>query len=106
MDFDLKTLGLAGAAGEKTDALVVLVMQGAASGKDAPLGAEGELIVRGPNVMLGYHNKPAETEVALREGWYRTGDLGILASGRLASMGPRHACRGIVETARRRSIGE
>ena len=35
MDFDLKTLGLAGAAGEKTDALVVLVMQGAASGKDA-----------------------------------------------------------------------
>jgi long-chain acyl-CoA synthetase len=46
-----------------------------ASGKDAPLGTEGELIVRGPNVMLGYHNKPAETEAALREGWYRTGDL-------------------------------
>jgi leucyl aminopeptidase len=35
MDFDLKTLGLAGAAGEKTDALVVLVAQGAAGGKDA-----------------------------------------------------------------------
>ena len=35
MDFDLKTLGLAGAAGEKSDALVVLVMQGAALGKDA-----------------------------------------------------------------------
>ena len=34
MDFDLKTLGLAGAAGEKSDALVVLVMQGAALGKD------------------------------------------------------------------------
>jgi acyl-CoA synthetase (AMP-forming)/AMP-acid ligase II len=46
-----------------------------ASGKDAPQGAEGELIVRGPNVMLGYHNKPAETAAALREGWYRTGDL-------------------------------
>src|SRR5215475_1036150 len=46
-----------------------------ASGKDAPLGAEGELIVRGPNVMRGYHNKPAETAAALREGWYRTGDL-------------------------------
>jgi acyl-CoA synthetase (AMP-forming)/AMP-acid ligase II len=46
-----------------------------ASGKDAPLGTEGELIVRGPNVMLGYHDKPAETEAALREGWYRTGDL-------------------------------
>jgi leucyl aminopeptidase len=35
MDFDLKTLGLAGAAGEKTDALVVLVTQGGAAGKDA-----------------------------------------------------------------------
>ena len=35
MDFDLKTLGLAGAAGEKTDALVVLVAQGAPAGKDA-----------------------------------------------------------------------
>ena len=35
MDFNLKTLGPAGAAGEKTDALVVLVMQGGASGKDA-----------------------------------------------------------------------
>ena len=35
MDFDLKTLSLAGAAGDKSDALVVLVMQGAAGGKDA-----------------------------------------------------------------------
>ena len=42
---------------------------------DAPPGAEGELIVRGPNVMLGYHNKPAENEAALRDGWYRSGDL-------------------------------
>ncbi|MDQ6880781.1 MAG: leucyl aminopeptidase, partial [Pseudomonadota bacterium] len=35
MDFDLKTLGLAGAANDKTDALLVLVMQGPVSGKDA-----------------------------------------------------------------------
>ncbi|WP_431305683.1 class I adenylate-forming enzyme family protein [Sediminicoccus sp. BL-A-41-H5] len=45
------------------------------SGEDAAPGAEGELIVRGPNVMLGYHNKPAETAQALRRGWYHTGDL-------------------------------
>jgi acyl-CoA synthetase (AMP-forming)/AMP-acid ligase II len=46
-----------------------------ASGRDADLGKEGELIVRGPNVMPGYHNKPEETENALRNGWYHTGDL-------------------------------
>ncbi|HZP75992.1 MAG TPA: class I adenylate-forming enzyme family protein [Pseudolabrys sp.] len=42
---------------------------------DKPLGEEGELIVRGPNVMPGYHNKPEETAKALRNGWYHTGDL-------------------------------
>ncbi len=45
------------------------------SDEDLPRGKEGELIVRGPNVMPGYHNKPGETERALRGGWYRTGDL-------------------------------
>jgi long-chain acyl-CoA synthetase len=45
------------------------------TGADLPPGAEGELIVRGPGVMPGYHNKPAETAAALRDGWYRTGDL-------------------------------
>lgn len=43
--------------------------------QDLPIGAEGELIVRGPNLMQGYHNKPAETAAALRNGWYHTGDL-------------------------------
>jgi len=42
---------------------------------DLPIGSEGELIVRGPNLMQGYHNKPAETAAALRHGWYHTGDL-------------------------------
>jgi acyl-CoA synthetase (AMP-forming)/AMP-acid ligase II len=42
---------------------------------DVALGEEGELIVRGPNLMKGYHNKPEETASALRKGWYHTGDL-------------------------------
>jgi acyl-CoA synthetase (AMP-forming)/AMP-acid ligase II len=45
------------------------------SGLDVAQGQEGELIVRGPNVMPGYLNKPEETAKALRHGWYHTGDL-------------------------------
>jgi acyl-CoA synthetase (AMP-forming)/AMP-acid ligase II len=44
-------------------------------GNDVSPGQEGELIVHGPNVMRGYHNKPEETRNALRNGWYHTGDL-------------------------------
>jgi acyl-CoA synthetase (AMP-forming)/AMP-acid ligase II len=45
------------------------------AGRDMPPGGEGELIVRGPNVMLGYHGNAEATKAALRDGWYRTGDL-------------------------------
>ncbi|MEU9346917.1 type I polyketide synthase [Streptomyces sp. NPDC048278] len=41
-------------------------------------GPDGEIWVRGPGVMLGYHGRPEETAAALRDGWYRTGDLGRL----------------------------
>jgi long-chain acyl-CoA synthetase len=40
-----------------------------------PPGEIGELVVKGPQVFLGYHNMPTETENALREGWLYTGDI-------------------------------
>lgn len=46
-----------------------------ASGRDVDPHQEGELIVRGPTIMSGYHNKPEETAAAIRDGWYHTGDL-------------------------------
>jgi acyl-CoA synthetase (AMP-forming)/AMP-acid ligase II len=47
-----------------------------ASGEDLPEGEAGELWLRGPQVMEGYHGLPAETGAALTEdGWLRTGDL-------------------------------
>ncbi|WP_242902337.1 type I polyketide synthase [Actinomadura terrae] len=45
------------------------------TGVDAGAGEEGEVWVRGPSVMVGYHNQPEATAAAFRDGWYRTGDL-------------------------------
>ena len=44
-------------------------------GHEVPDGAVGEICVRGPIVMQGYWNKPAETAQALRHGWLYTGDM-------------------------------
>ena len=40
-----------------------------------PLGDTGLLLVRGPNVMQGYLNRPEKTAEVLRDGWYNTGDI-------------------------------
>src|SRR5262252_4630183 len=48
------------------------------SGHDLPPDEIGEVVVRGPNVMLGYWNKPEQTADALRHGWYHSGDLGCM----------------------------
>ncbi|MFN7936251.1 MAG: long-chain fatty acid--CoA ligase [Bryobacteraceae bacterium] len=43
--------------------------------QDLPIGEEGELIVRGPQMMKGYWNKPEETANTIRDGWLHTGDI-------------------------------
>jgi long-chain acyl-CoA synthetase len=43
--------------------------------KEMPVGETGELVVKGPQVMKGYWNKPQETAAALRGGWLHTGDI-------------------------------
>ncbi len=45
---------------------------------EVPLGQPGELCVKGPQVMRGYWQQPAETELVLVRGWLRTGDIAIM----------------------------
>lgn len=48
------------------------------TGEDVECGREGLLLVKGPNRMLGYLGRPAETAAALREDWYVTGDIAAI----------------------------
>jgi len=48
-----------------------------ANDKEAKQGEQGEIIIRGPNVMKGYFEQPQETAAALRNGWLHSGDVGV-----------------------------
>jgi long-chain acyl-CoA synthetase len=44
--------------------------------KTLGIGETGEIAIKGPQIMVGYYKKPAETENALKDGWFFTGDIG------------------------------
>ncbi|WP_327434449.1 class I adenylate-forming enzyme family protein [Streptomyces sp. NBC_01236] len=59
-----------------------------ASGTEVAPGLDGEVIVRGPNVMRGYLGRPQETARVVVDGWLHTGDVGHLdAEGYLTLVG-------------------
>jgi long-chain acyl-CoA synthetase len=57
-----------------TDARIVDL----ATGGDVPPGGSGELLIRGPQVMRGYWNRPGATAGAIRDGWFHTGDVATM----------------------------
>ncbi|MGA2781687.1 MAG: AMP-binding protein [Smithella sp.] len=45
------------------------------TGEPVPMGQPGEIVVKGPQVFKGYHNKPEENANSFRNGWFHTGDI-------------------------------
>ncbi len=60
------------------------------TGELLPLGVEGEIVVCSPSLLKSYWNKPEATAASLRDGWFYTGDIGLLdESGFLHFLGRR-----------------
>jgi len=70
--FGKRKLGSIGLPFPDMDAMIVDIETGE---KVMPVGETGELVVKGPQVMKGYWNKPEETAHTLRGGWLHTGDI-------------------------------
>jgi len=67
---------LVGSVGRPLTGISVCVVD--ETGARCEPGQPGEVIIRGPNIMTGYLNRPEETAKVMTDGWLRTGDFGML----------------------------
>ncbi|MGG0177208.1 long-chain-fatty-acid--CoA ligase [Gottfriedia acidiceleris] len=70
-----KKVGSVGLPMPNTDVRIVDTLTGE---NEIPVGEQGEIIIKGPQVMKGYWKNQQETEKTIRNGWLYTGDIGIM----------------------------
>ncbi len=58
-------------------------------GVEAKIAEDGEILCKGPNVMLGYYKNPQATADVLRDGWFLTGDIGEFVEGKFLKITDR-----------------
>jgi len=63
---------------KKAGSVGLIVKSGQAKIADPDEDGIGEVVFKGPNVMMGYYNMPEETAKVLKDGWFYTGDLGFM----------------------------
>src|SRR5688500_9970031 len=58
-------------------------------GVQVKIAEDGEILCKGPNVMMGYYKRPDLTEDAIKEGWLYTGDIGVLTDNKFLKITDR-----------------
>jgi acyl-CoA synthetase (AMP-forming)/AMP-acid ligase II len=68
----------AGSVGRGTDVQISIMDK---AGTHLAIGEAGEVVIKGPNVITGYENNPEANASSFVDGWFRTGDQGVLDAG-------------------------